>query len=154
MPTLRPGPARHHSCPAATASVRQEPLTIWDRGVGFVPGCKSHLQVKGLRYLLPIQAAALRRVVLTHDPKVLGAFDTEMRLALGELGDQPGDLTVWLRRAGIESGEHGVALAEFHAAPGIPTKRALLRETLEAIGALQVLAAELKVDLEANGVQA
>jgi hypothetical protein len=150
MPTLRTPPRGHQCRPATTESVRPEALTLWDRGVGLVPGCKSHLQVKSLRYLLPLQVAALRRVVLAHEPRVLGAFDVEMGVALGELTDRPGDLAARLRRAGLEDGEQGMALAEFHAAPTEENERMLLRETLEEIGALQLLAAELRARIAAR----
>jgi len=106
--------------------------------------------VKALRYLLPLQYAGLRRV-LGAEPRVLAAFDLEMEVAKGDLADQPGDLAARLRRAGIEDGEQGMALAEYHADPTAENEKALLRETLEEIGALQLLAAELKARIAARG---
>lgn len=147
MATLHRPAQRGHACHLPTEGVR--PLTLWDRGVGTIPGCRTHLQVKGLRYLLPLQYAGLRRT-LAAEPKVLAAFDLEMEIAKGELADEPGDLVARLRRVGIEDGEQGIALAEYHARPTAETERALLRETLEEIGALQLLAAELKARIDAR----
>lgn len=138
----------HYRKPS-TGSLRLPTLneTIWEKGVGVVPGCKSARQVRTLRYLMPQQYAAMRRT-LSRDPKVLAAFTMEMQQAGDQLPDQPGNLTQHIRLASIESAEQATALAEFHADPSLRNLRALHREVLTEIGQLFLLAAELKVNID------
>lgn len=116
------------------------PMSIWDRGVGLHPGWATPHIVEARRRSLPIEVATMRRLLAAHNPKVLAAFNLECD---GE-PETAGDVALRIRRASIETSEQAMATADFHANPAPLTTKALLRETLESIGALSLLAAELK----------
>lgn len=105
-------------------------------------GTKEHT-AKARRYLLAGEYACLRQAFRGH-PAMLAALDLDMEAVRHAPAEQAGDLAARLRRAAIEDAEQNLALAEFHAAPTETAEDKLLRESLEEIGALTLLVAELR----------
>lgn len=149
MNTLPNGPETRHGRLTLTGTLRlpKAPVTLWDRGVGLIPGWRTASIVESRRGTLPAEVAAMRSV-LAANPRVLAAFNLEC-----DGKTQTGDVSARIRRASIESAEQSLALAEFHADETPITTKALLRETLEEIGALTLLAQELRARIADEEMQ-